>query len=53
MTRPESIDELKGRIRRECQNITPNMLENVTNAFYYKLAHCQTVQGGHFQHLIR
>lgn len=52
-TKPENIDVLKDRIRTECQLINPVMLQNVINKFYYNLGHCQVVQGGHFQHLIK
>jgi transposase len=53
VTIPADLNELRGRIIEECASINQEMLQNVIDKFYYNLAHCQTVGGGHFQHLIK
>lgn len=50
--RPNHLEDLKERIRHECRLITPQMLQNVVNAFYYRLGYCQMVQGHQFEHLV-
>lgn len=49
-TRPENVEVLKERIRQECRLISPQVLENVRNEFYYRLGYCQQVNGQHFEH---
>lgn len=51
-TKPRNLNELRHRIITEVALIMPETLENVCNAFYYRLGHCQTVQGQQFEHLL-
>lgn len=52
VSKPENVEELKERIRQEIRQISPEVLENVRNEFYYRLGLCQQVNGAHFEHLI-
>ena len=51
-TKPRNLDDLRHRITTEVALITIDMLENVNSNFYQRLAHCQTVQGQPFEHLL-
>lgn len=51
-TPPQSIDDLRNRIIEECRNLTPQVFENVRNAFENRLYYCLNVNGEHFEHLI-
>ena len=50
--RPNNIDELKDRIKQGTRSVTTAMIENVQQEFINRLAHCQAVNGQHFEHLI-
>lgn len=52
VNRPNNMQELKERIRREVRVITPEMVGNVQREFIDRLGYCQAVNGAHFQHLI-
>lgn len=52
-TKPDSIDDLRGRILETSNAITPEMIADVLETFYQRLAHCQTVEGAQFEHLIK
>lgn len=52
VTKPNDIEDLKQRIRHEIRQITPEMLRNVRDAFYFRLALCQERNGAHFEHLL-
>lgn len=51
-TKPENLEDLRQRIEIEVRRITPEMIENVQNEFYYRLGYCQDAQGQHFEHLL-
>lgn len=51
--RPNNIDELKARIRHEVRLIQPQVIHNVLEEFKDRLAYCQEVGGGQFQHLLQ
>jgi hypothetical protein len=38
--------------RHEIRQITPEMLQNVRDACYYRFAICQQTNGAHFEHLL-
>jgi hypothetical protein len=38
--------------RHEIRQITPEMLQNVRDACYYRFAICQERNGAHFEHLL-
>lgn len=38
---------------RKYQKLTVDISQNVNQAFYYGLGHCQTANGTHFEHLIK
>lgn len=50
--KPRNLDDLRHRITTEVTLITIEILENVSSNFYYRLGHCQTVQGEQFEHLL-
>lgn len=51
-TKPANIRQLTERITEEARRIPPDVLHNVVREFYNRLAHCQTTQGQHFEHLL-
>lgn len=51
-TKPANLDELKARIVEVSNLITPEMLQNVRESTYNRLAHCQEVNGYQFEHLL-
>ena len=51
-TKPQNLDELRARIIHEMEAIPLEMYQNATRAFYTRLAHCQTTEGKHFEHLL-
>lgn len=51
-TKPTSVDDLKERILNVSNLITPEILRNVTDTFYFRLGHCQVAEGHQFEHLI-
>jgi hypothetical protein len=50
--KPNSIENLRQRIRDEIRQITPEMLQNVRDICYYRFAICQERNGAHFEHLL-
>lgn len=48
----ENLQELRRRIVETCETMPPQNLINSVNSVYHRLAHCQTVNGGHFEHLL-
>lgn len=52
INRPNNLEELKQRIRDEIRSISPQILQNVRNGFYYRLGYCQMEEGGQFEHLL-
>lgn len=51
-TKPADIDELRARIIDISNLITPEILRNVQESIYIRMAHCQGVNGHQFEHLI-
>lgn len=51
INRPNTLDELKIRIREEVQRITPDVLRNCQEEFRNRLGYCLAVQGAQFEHL--
>lgn len=49
--RPNTIDELKDRIRNEIRAIQPDTLGKVLQEFQWRMGYCQEAIGGHFEHL--
>lgn len=49
---PNTLEELKERIRSEVRKITPVMISNVQEEFISRLGHCQIVNGQQFEHLL-
>lgn len=52
VNRPDNLDTLKERIRREVRAITPEIIRNVQGEFIDRLGYCQVQNGAHFEHLI-
>ena len=52
VNRPNNLEDLKERIRREVRAVTREMIENVQREFIDRLGYCQDVNGNHFEHLI-
>lgn len=50
--RPNTIDELKDRIRVEMRAISIDVIRNVKNEFLHRLSYCQEVNGAQFEHLL-
>lgn len=50
--RPQNLEDLRERIQLETNLITREVLRNVQQEFLHRLAYCQEVNGGHFEHLI-
>jgi hypothetical protein len=50
--KPNSIEDLRQRIRDEIRQITPEMLQNVRHTCYYRFAICQERNGAHFEQLL-
>lgn len=50
--KPDNLADLEAKIRQEIRNIGPEILRNVNDGFYNRLALCQQVNGEHFQHLL-
>ncbi|EFN70918.1 hypothetical protein EAG_03291, partial [Camponotus floridanus] len=50
--KPQNLNDLQVRIIDEVALITPEILQNVQTNFYDRLAHCQTVEGRQFEHLL-
>lgn len=51
-TKPQDLDDLRGRITREIELIPPETYRNAVSAVYNRLAHCQAVEGQQFEHLL-
>jgi hypothetical protein len=51
-TKPATINELRARILDVSNSIGQEMLENVLQSIYIRLAYCQAVNGQQFEHLI-
>jgi hypothetical protein len=51
--KPNSIEDLRQRIRDEIRQITPEMLQNARDARYYRFEICQERNGAHFEHLLK
>lgn len=51
-TKPADIDELRARIIDISNLITLEILRNVQESIYIRMAHCQGVNGHQFEHLI-
>lgn len=50
--RPNTIEDLKLRIRNEMELITPETVRNAIHCFRDRLGHCLAVNGSHFEHLL-
>jgi len=50
-TIPKNLEELR-RIIEEAAFIDPEFIRNAVSSFYDQITHCQTVNGGQFEHLI-
>jgi len=51
-TKPRNLEKLRQRIIEEAALIAPEFLRNALASFYDRIAHCQTVNGAQFEHLI-
>lgn len=51
-TQPRDLDDLRQRIMEETRNISEEAFHNAVSDFYTRSAHCQTVEGKHFEHLL-
>jgi len=51
-TKPRNLEELRQRLIEEAALIAPEFLRNAISSFYDRIAHCQTVNGTQFEHLI-
>lgn len=52
LQKPNNLEELRERIRDEIQSIPGEILQNVLEETVHRFAHCQAVDGQHFEHLI-
>lgn len=52
-TKPANLEELQQKIRDEIRTIDEDIIRQAVAAFYYRIAHCQAVEGGNFEHLIK
>lgn len=52
-TPPASLEDLKNRIKKACEDITPDTFEKVKCEFEARLYHCMGVNGQHFEQLIQ
>lgn len=50
--KPESIEDLRGKIIQAVRSVPQESLLLATSAFYTRLGHCQAVQGQQFEHLL-
>lgn len=50
--RANNLVELRQKITDSVNSVTPEMLSNVRNEFYYRLGFCQEQKGGIFEHLL-
>lgn len=50
--KPNDLEQLKTRITRAIQEITPEQLQNSVKSVRDRLAHCQAVNGSQFEHLL-
>src|SRR6185437_7270063 len=50
--RPRNIADLKRNITSACQQVTPDMLQNVIGSWETRLRHCITADGKQFEQLI-
>ncbi|XP_023312530.1 uncharacterized protein LOC111692677 [Anoplophora glabripennis] len=50
--RPNTIEELKDRIRNEIRAIQPDILHKVLQEFQWRMGYCQEVNGGHFENFL-
>lgn len=48
-TKPSDLNELRMRIENVCARIPPEMIERAVENFYFRLGHCQTINGQHFE----
>lgn len=52
-TRPVCAQDLKDRIVRACRAISPQILRRVRCSILDRTIFCETVKGGHFEHLLK
>ncbi|XP_030754949.1 uncharacterized protein LOC115881550 [Sitophilus oryzae] len=52
-TKPDNLEELKNRIRRECDNISRETISRVQEEFINRLGFCQAQEGFQFEHFIK
>lgn len=50
--KPDNIQELKNKIRLECNNISQETINKVQQEFIDRLGYCQAQEGFQFEHLI-
>ncbi len=50
---PESLDDLKAKIKDECGKITPDTFRLVRQQFENRLFYCMEANGEQFEHLIK
>ena len=50
---PTTPNDMKEIIRRECTEITPQMLTKVRRSFHQRINKCLQVEGHHFEHLLQ
>lgn len=51
-THATTKDDMMDRIRQAFQNITADMLQDVSNAFLLRVRTCSRQNGGHFEHIL-
>lgn len=51
-TKPQDLNELRNRILQATALIPNDIIQRAVASFYYRIACCQTVDGGHFEQLI-
>lgn len=52
-TRPVCAQDLKDRIVRACRAISPQILRQLRCSILDRTIFCETVKGGHFEHLLK
>ena len=51
-TKPSNLEDLRNRIIEETAQIDPNVISKAVSDFYQRIAHCQAINGSHFEHLL-
>lgn len=51
-SKPQNIDDLRNKIVQVIHSVPQEFIADAVSLFYTRLAHCQTVQGEQFEHLL-